>query len=155
VSADGFFVEGEIPVQSLEEELRRDDGRVVVTLQSVVRLDREGEEELARVVFESEVSRAEDELLTIRRDVSERWRGTLLLRQRLGSVPVGETSTFIAVTAQRREDALAACHNVLDRLRRLPGLRRRDVFRSGLSRLSHTPHETILLSDDAFTLPQS
>lgn len=155
MSPEGFFVEGEIPVQSLEESLRQDDGRFVVTLQSIVRQDREGGEELARVVFESEVTRAEDELVDIRRDVTERWRGTLTFCHRLGPVAVGETSLFIAVTASRREDALAACHSVLDRVRRLSGLRRRDVFRSGLSRLSHTPHETILLTDDAFTLPQS
>lgn len=154
MSRHGFFLEGPIPVETLEESARREEG-LVVTLQAVLRRDRDGQDELQQVVYEADLTRAEDEVLSLRRDVSERWQGTLTFLHRLGPVKVGETSVFLAVTAARRDDALSACHHVTERLRHMPGLRKWDVFKSGLSRLSHTPHETILLSDDAFSLPQS
>jgi molybdopterin synthase catalytic subunit len=152
---NGFFSESPIPVEALEEGARGDEGKSVVTLQVVLRRDREGTDELDHVVYEADLVRAEDEVLGLRRDVSERWKGQLLFRHRLGAVRVGETVFFIAVTSAKRDDALAACHNVLERVRHMPGVRKKDYFRDGSSRYSLTPHETILLSDDAFTLPQS
>lgn len=150
-----FFIDGPIAVEALEETARRGEECLVVTLQAVIRRDRDGQDDLDHVVYESDVFRAEDEVLALRRDVSERWNGVLTFLHRLGPVPVGQTSLFLAVASARREDALAACHHVMERARRMPGLRKRDVFKSGASRLSHVPHETILLSDDALSLPQS
>lgn len=155
MTAHGFFVEAPIPVETLEEEARRDEACTVITLQAVVRRDKEDAGELDHVVYEAELVRAEDEILSLRRDISERWQGTLVFRHRLGTVRAGETSVFIAVTAPKREDSLYACHHVMDRVRHLPGLRKVDVFRDGTSRVTQIRHETLLLSDDAFSLPQS
>ena len=153
--ADAFFTEEAIPVETLEESARSEEGRTVVTLQAVIRRDKEGKGELDHVVYEAELGRAEDEVRSIQRDVAERWRGSLVFRHRLGHVRAGETSVFLAVTAPRREDSLYACHHVMDRVRHLPGLRKTDVFRDGTSRVTQVRHETLLLSDDAFSLPQS
>lgn len=155
MSAHGFFNERAIPVETLEEGLRKEDGKTVVTLQGVLRRDKEGEEELMYVTYEADLIRAEDEVLGLQRHVAERWRGELLFRHRLGRVPVGETVFFIAVTAPRHSDSLIACQHVLERLRHMPGFRKKDVFRDGSSRYSHASHETILLSDDVFSQPES
>jgi molybdopterin synthase catalytic subunit len=156
MTANGFFNPAPIPVERLEEEARSQQGKAVVTLQGVLRADAEGPSVLDHVVYEVDHIRVEDEISAIRRDVAERWHGAaLFFRHRLGVVRVGETNVFMAVTAAKKEDALAACHHVLDCLRRLPGLRKRDVLRNGSSHISHASHEAILLSDDAISMPQS
>ncbi len=152
----GFFSDSPIPVEALEERARGEEGKSVVTFQGVIRRDKEGGEELSHVVYEADRGRAEDDIRALVREVSERWNGaTLLFHHRLGMVSVGETAVFMAVSAARRQDALSACHHAAERVRTLPGLRKRDAFRDGTSRLSLTPHLTILLSDDAISLPQS
>ncbi len=156
MNRDEYFTESPIPVEPLEEGVRGEEGKSVVTLQGVVRRDREGVDELDHVVFEAELARAVEGISALCREVEDRWDGAVLLfRHRVGRVGAGETSVFIAVTAACREDALAACRFVMERVRALPGLLRRDVFRGGSSRLSHDTRETFLLSDDAFSLPQS
>jgi molybdopterin synthase catalytic subunit len=151
-----FFTESPIPVNLLEEKVRLQEDKSVVTFQGVVRRDKAEAGELVRLEFEADRRRAEDELQGIVRDVSERWHGAeLLFVHRLGAVPVGETCVFIAVSAERREDALAGCRHAADRLKSLPGLRKKDVFRDGTSKYSFTPHITILLSDDALSVPES
>jgi molybdopterin synthase catalytic subunit len=156
VTESAYFVEGPIPVESLEEGARLEEGLTVVTLQGVVRADRNGAGELDHVVFEAEASRSEEGVAALFRAGGERWPGIrLVFRHRLGSVGVGETSVFLAVGAPRREDALAACRFLAENLKSLPGLLQRDVFRDGSSRPSHSAHEALLLSDDPLSLPQS
>ena len=156
MTEDGFFSDDPIPVEALEERARGEEGRAVVTFQGVIRADKEGGEELAHVIYEADRPRAEDDIRALVREVSERWNGaTLLFHHRLGMVSVGETGVFMAVSAGKRQDALSACHHAAERVRTLPGLRKKDVFRDGTSRFSLKPHMTILLSDDAISLPQS
>jgi len=156
MTESAYFVEGPIPVEPLEEGARREEGFTVVTLQGVVRPDREGAGQLDHVVFEADAVRSEEGVAVLFRAAGERWPGIrLLFRHRLGPVGVGETSVFLAVGAARREDALAACRYLAEHLKSLPGLLQRDVFRDGSSRPSHSAHEAVLLSDDALSLPQS
>lgn len=50
---------------------------------------------------------------------------------RLGTVPVGETSVFVAVSAVHRGDALDACQYVIDEIKALVPIWKKEVYTNG------------------------
>ncbi|GAV62151.1 MoaE domain-containing protein [Cephalotus follicularis] len=56
---------------------------------------------------------------------------SIAVAHRLGPVPVGETSVFIAVSAVHRADALDACKFVIDELKASVPIWKKEVYSSG------------------------
>ncbi len=53
------------------------------------------------------------------------------IHHRIGRVGIGETSVAIAVSAPHRDDALAACHEAIDRLKQAVPLWKKEVYEGG------------------------
>ncbi|KAJ4724511.1 Molybdopterin synthase catalytic subunit [Melia azedarach] len=58
-------------------------------------------------------------------------RDTFEVAHRLGTVPVGETSVFIAVSAVHRADALDACKFLIDELKASVPIWKKEVYSNG------------------------
>ncbi|KDP34565.1 hypothetical protein JCGZ_11115 [Jatropha curcas] len=56
---------------------------------------------------------------------------SIAVAHRLGSVPVGETSVFVAVSAVHRADALDACKFVIDDLKASVPIWKKEVYSNG------------------------
>ncbi|KAF2291808.1 hypothetical protein GH714_035689 [Hevea brasiliensis] len=56
---------------------------------------------------------------------------SIAVAHRLGPVPVGETSVFIAVSAVHRADALDACKFVIDELKASVPIWKKEVYSNG------------------------
>ncbi|XP_028793595.1 molybdopterin synthase catalytic subunit [Neltuma alba] len=56
---------------------------------------------------------------------------SIAVAHRLGTVPVGETSVFIAVSAVHRDDALEACRFLIDELKATVPIWKKEVYSNG------------------------
>jgi molybdopterin synthase catalytic subunit len=75
---------------------------------------------------------AEAEMRRLAAEAKRRWpiREVAMLH-RLGVVPVGQASVGIAVSAGHRAEAFAACHWLIDRLKEIVPIWKREHFRGG------------------------
>ncbi|KAF6173428.1 hypothetical protein GIB67_027123 [Kingdonia uniflora] len=55
----------------------------------------------------------------------------IAVAHRLGRVPVGETSVFIAISSVHRDDALDACKYVIDEIKALVPIWKKEVYGNG------------------------
>ena len=55
----------------------------------------------------------------------------MAVAHRLGPVPVGETSVFIAVSSVHRDDSLEACRFVIDELKASVPIWKKEVYANG------------------------
>lgn len=84
--------------------------------------------------YEAQVALAVSELEAIRSEAAARWPGLLLaIVHRLGVVPVGETSVFVAASAPHRDAAFAACRYAIDELKARAPIWKREVYADGSS----------------------
>lgn len=56
---------------------------------------------------------------------------SVAVAHRLGAVPVGETSVFVAVSAVHRADALDACKYVIDEIKASVPIWKKEVYDNG------------------------
>jgi molybdopterin synthase catalytic subunit len=89
----------------------------VVTFEGIVR-PREGERELAALIYEDYEPMTSRELATLARDVAER-HGlfAVALEHSRGRVAVGQPSFRLRVAAMHRQAALAAVGELIDRMK--------------------------------------
>ena len=127
------ITEEPLRIESLVDALAPATGAdgAVVTFVGVVRnhnLDRrvryleyEGYEPLALRAFERIV-----------REVGERWPGArMALHHRVGRLEVGEASVAIAAVSAHRGDAFAACRYVIERVKQIAPIWKREFFEGG------------------------
>jgi molybdopterin synthase catalytic subunit len=62
---------------------------------------------------------------------------------RVGRVPVGETSVAIAVSAAHRDEAFRACRFLIDELKRVVPIWKREYFSDGTIEWSQPPHHEV------------
>jgi molybdopterin synthase catalytic subunit len=60
---------------------------------------------------------------------------------RIGTVPVGEPSVVIAVSSSHREEAFQACRFMIDRLKEIVPIWKKEYFSDGTVEWSHQIHE--------------
>ncbi|MCS6902981.1 MAG: molybdenum cofactor biosynthesis protein MoaE [Candidatus Bipolaricaulota bacterium] len=106
---------------SLEDALGRLDLRGcggLVTFSGVARpTDAQGRK-LSHLEYEAYTEMAYSEIEKICREIERRWRVTqIAILHRVGRVEIGEPSVIIAVAAEHRAEAFAACRYAIDTLK--------------------------------------
>ena len=86
----------------------------------VLRLEYEAYESLALRAFER-----------IGAETAERWTVRMALHHRLGTLQIGEASVMIAVSSPHRADAFAACRYVIERVKQIVPIWKREYFEGG------------------------
>ncbi len=74
-------------------------------------------------------------------DESRRQFGALAVavHHRVGELGLGDVAVVVAVAAEHRDGAFAACRYVIDQLKARAPIWKKEIYRDGESWLSHTP----------------
>jgi MoaE-MoaD fusion protein len=103
----------------------------IATFLGTVRAQSRGREVIA-LVYEAYEEMAEDVMAQIAAEVHERYDlCKVAITHRLGRVEVGETSVAIAVSAPHRQDALAACADMIEALKTRVPLWKKELYEGG------------------------
>ena len=103
----------------------------IATFLGTVRAQSRGRKVIA-LEYEAYEEMAEDVLAQIAAEVDERYElCKVAITHRLGRVEVGETSVAIAVSAPHRQDALAACADVIEALKSRVPLWKKELYEGG------------------------
>jgi molybdopterin synthase catalytic subunit len=103
----------------------------VVTFVGTTRNENAGRR-VVRLEYEAFTRMAEREMRALATEATRRWKlRRVAMVHRIGVVPVGEASVAIAVSAGHRAEAFAACHWLIDRLKEIVPIWKREHFRGG------------------------
>lgn len=111
--------------------VRRDVHGAVVAFVGTVRDNSEGKKVLF-LEYEAYKEMAEKKLHAIADEVREKWQlEDVAISHRVGRVEVGEIITVIAVAAPHRKEAFEACQYIIDRLKAVVPLWKKEVREDG------------------------
>jgi molybdopterin synthase catalytic subunit len=87
---------------------------------------------VTRLEYEAFATMAVREMRRLARQAGRRWPlRRVAIVHRVGVVPVGEASVGIAVSAGHRAEAFEACHWLIDRLKELVPIWKKEHYRGG------------------------
>jgi molybdopterin synthase catalytic subunit len=87
---------------------------------------------VVRLEYEAYARMARREMRRLAEAAVRRWAlRRVAMVHRVGVVPVGQASVAIAVSAGHRSEAFAACHWLIDRLKEIVPIWKREHFRGG------------------------
>ena len=87
---------------------------------------------VTRLEYEAFTSMAVREMRQLARQAQRRWPlRRVAMVHRTGVVPIGDTSVGIAVSAAHRAEAFEACHWLIDRLKEIVPIWKKEHFRGG------------------------
>jgi molybdopterin synthase catalytic subunit len=103
----------------------------IVTVSGIVRGTNQGKKVLF-LEYEAYPEMATRMMERIGKEIAETWGlSAIRIHHRIGRLNVGETSVVIVVAAPHRDDAFAACHYAINRLKRIVPIWKKEVFEDG------------------------
>ena len=126
----------EITEQQLNAEIitnlvRRDSNGAVVTFLGNTRDNFEGKD-VIRLEYEAYVKMAVKKLEEIRQEMMQEFGiEDIAIAHRIGVVDIGETSLVVAVASPHRTEAFQACHKVVDRVKEIVPIWKKEVYADG------------------------
>jgi molybdopterin converting factor subunit 1 len=132
VSGGSFrLAEGPIDLGAVIAEVADERAGAVATFQGTVRSRSRGREVIA-LEYEAYEGMAENVIAEIVEEAKARYDlCAVAVTHRLGRVEIGETSVAIAVSAPHRQDALAACRDIIDELKERVPLWKKELYEGG------------------------
>jgi molybdopterin synthase catalytic subunit len=112
-------------------EVRRDEAGAIATFTGTTRNRSRGREVLY-LDYEAYEGMAEETMRELAAELKRRYDLLeVAVHHRVGRVDIGEPSVMIAVSAAHRGDALAACKDAIDTLKRTVPLWKKEVYEGG------------------------
>jgi MoaE-MoaD fusion protein len=132
VSGGAFrLVDGAPDLGEVIAEVADERAGAIATFQGTVRRQSRGREVIA-LEYEAYGGMAEKVMAEIAAGVKERYDlSEVAIAHRVGRCEVGEVSVAIAVSAPHRQDALAACRDVIDELKERVPLWKKELYEGG------------------------
>ena len=132
VSGGSFtLVDGPIGLDDVISQVAEPRAGAIATFLGTVRAQSRGREVIA-LEYEAYEEMAGDVMAQIAAEVDERYDlCKVAITHRTGRVEVGETSVAIAVSAPHRQDALAACRDVIESLKERVPLWKKELYEGG------------------------
>jgi molybdopterin synthase catalytic subunit/molybdopterin converting factor small subunit len=132
VSGGAFrLTEGPVNLTAVVVEVVDERAGAIATFLGTVRAQSRGREVIA-LEYEAYQGMAEQVMAEIADEVEERYDiCKVAISHRTGRVEVGETSVAIAVSAPHRQDALAACADVIEALKARVPLWKKELYEGG------------------------
>jgi molybdopterin synthase catalytic subunit len=113
--------EGPLSLEEIATRVVRDEAGAVVSFQGVTR-------EVERLDYEAYREMAEERIAAILRDcVDEHGLEAAAAEHRIGSVPLGEASVIVSVSAAHRDAAFAGARDAIDRIKAEAPIWKREV----------------------------
>jgi molybdopterin synthase catalytic subunit len=126
-----------IDYAALTEKVRRGSCGAVVTFLGTVR-DLTGEQVTVALDYEAYPGMAEKKMGEIVADARQRWPiGAIAIEHRLGRLEVGDISVAIAVSTPHRAEAFEACRYVMDRVKELVPIWKKENWADGRTEWVH------------------
>lgn len=120
-----------IDLTRLDRAVRDPKAGAVVTFVGTTRVENAGRR-VRRLEYEAFVSMATKEMRTLATLAKKRWPlRKVAMVHRIGVVPVGEASVAIAVSAGHRGEAFDACHWLIDRLKEVVPIWKKEHYQGG------------------------
>jgi molybdopterin synthase catalytic subunit len=92
--------------------------------------------------YEAYIPMARKTIDAIEREAQERWGlQAISIVHRIGKVDIGQISVVIAVSSPHRDEAFKACRFLIDRLKEVVPIWKREHFADGTSEWSAQSHE--------------
>ena len=125
------LTEGPVNLTSVVVAVVDEQAGAIATFLGTVRAKSRGRNVIA-LEYEAYEEMAEEVIAEIAAEVDERYDlCKVAVTHRLGRVEVGETSVAIAVSAPHRQDALAACADVIEALKARVPLWKKELYEGG------------------------
>ena len=122
---------GRIDITRVARAVRDPRAGAVVTFVGTTRNENAGRR-VTRLEYEAFGAMAKREMRRLAVEARGKWPlRKIAMVHRTGVVPVGEASVAIAVSAGHRGEAFAACHWLIDRLKELVPIWKKEHFRGG------------------------
>ena len=138
----------EITEQQLDSEkitnfVRRNSNGAVVTFLGNTRDNFEGKD-VIRLEYEAYVKMAVKKLEEIRQEMMQEFGiEDIAIAHRIGVVDIGETSLVVAVASPHRTEAFQACHKVVDRVKEIVPIWKKEVYTDGSRWVACEDHEFV------------
>ncbi len=125
------LVEGPIEISELLGAVAGDDSGATVTFLGTTRNNNRGRR-VVKLEYEAYSDMVVSEFEKIGAEAGQRWGCTAVaVVHRFGEVPVGEASVAIAVSTAHRAEALDACRFLIDRLKAVAPIWKKEYFEGG------------------------
>ena len=113
------------------QHVRRDDSGAVALFLGVVRDHSHGRRVLY-LEYDAYAEMAEGKLREVAEEALARWPITdVAIAHRTGRLEIGETSLLVAVSSPHRHDAFAACHHIVNRIKEVVPIWKKEVWEGG------------------------
>jgi molybdopterin synthase catalytic subunit len=120
-----------IDVSAVTAAVARPGAGAIVTFTGTTRDHNDGRR-VTRLEYEAYPEMALTEMRKIGETAQQRWRvDGVGIVHRIGVVPIGEASVVIAVSSGHRRAAFEACHFVIDRLKEVVPIWKKEHFEGG------------------------
>jgi molybdopterin synthase catalytic subunit len=132
VSGGAFLLSDEpLSLDRVVDEVRDDQAGAIATFTGTTRIQSRGRT-VTHLDYEAYEGMAERVMAEIAEGLQARYElSAVAIHHRVGRVGIGETSVVIAVSAPHRQDALAACKDVIDELKERVPLWKKEVYSDG------------------------
>ena len=132
VSGGAFRLGAEpLSLDAVVEEVRSEQAGAIATFVGTARAQSRGRTVL-HLDYEAYEEMAEQVIATIAAELKARYDVCeIAIHHRTGRVEIGEASVVIAVSAPHRQDALAACKDAIDTLKKRVPLWKKEVYEGG------------------------
>jgi len=113
------------------QHVRRDDSGAVALFLGVVRDNNLGRRVLY-LEYDAYPEMAKSKLREVAEEAQGRWPITdVAIAHRTGRLEIGETSLLVAVSSPHRHDAFAACHHIVNRIKEIVPIWKKEVWEGG------------------------
>ena len=120
-----------IDLERLQQAVHHPAAGAVVTFVGTTRNENVGRR-VIRLEYEAFAGMAQKEMRRLATAARKRWPlRRVAMAHRIGVVPVGEASVGIAVSSGHRREAFEACHWLIDRLKEIVPIWKKEHFRGG------------------------
>lgn len=125
------IVDREITAQEVIDAVADDSAGAIVTFLGVVR-NQTRERKVVYLEYEAYQPMAERKLAEIASEIREKWDvAHIAVVHRTGQLEIGEASVAIAVSTPHRREGFAACQYMIDRLKEIVPIWKREVWEDG------------------------
>ena len=111
--------------------VRRDEAGAVALFLGVVRNNSQGRRVL-HLEYDAYPEMAEKKLREVAEEITSRWPITdIAIAHRTGRLEIGETSLLVVVSSPHRQEAFAACHHAVNRIKEVVPIWKKEVWQGG------------------------
>jgi molybdopterin synthase catalytic subunit/molybdopterin converting factor small subunit len=122
---------GPLDLGAVVAEVETDDAGAIATFTGTVRRRSRGRD-VVHLEYEAYAEMAEQVMADLAGELERRYDLChVAMHHRVGRVDIGEASVVIAVSAPHRHDALAACREAIDTLKKTVPLWKKEFYESG------------------------